>query len=161
MAAQRRNLRRLAVVVLVLLVLGGGAWTFARHLARDSLADAATVELPPRERDYSAVHSFFQGAGAPLLVVLEQTRDLPVEPAVQSCTELAVELDRIGTPDALLNSAMTLQDVDMRDATVNHLDAVADYLNECGVSTEVRKRAERAEFTATVWERMLIRAGVR
>lgn len=160
MAARADRLRKGRFVVFVVLIAGVGVATYL-YLTRDALADPATADLPPQKAESMALRDYFLGLGAPLLVVLDQTSELPAEATTDACTQVAAGLDEAGSPDSILAVANGVPDPALRDATVNHLDAVADYLADCGTAETIAEQAERANFTSTVLNRMLIRAGAR
>jgi hypothetical protein len=149
-----------AFLVALILVGGGGAawywWT-----TRDALADPTTVALPDQTADGTVLVDYFTGPGAPLLTVLDQTSTVNQDPTTDDCTATATGLDQAGQPDALLGAANNVPDPGVRDAAVNHLDAVAQYLSACGTADQSADQATRVQFTATIFDRLLTRAGVR
>ncbi|WP_157944012.1 hypothetical protein [Blastococcus atacamensis] len=159
MAGRAQGARwRWILAALVVVGVGAGAYW---HLSRDALADPATVELPPQAAEPPAVREYFAGPGAPLLALLDQSSALPAETTAEVCGRIAQDLDAIGPPDALLAAAGAVPDLAVRDATVNHLDAVAGYLEDCGTTQPMARHAEQAKFTSTVLSRLLVRAGAR
>ncbi|MEV0569124.1 hypothetical protein [Dactylosporangium sp. NPDC050588] len=160
MAGVRPRRFRWGVVALTagVLALGAGAAWF---LLRDTTPDPAHVALPPATASDGAVRAYFAGDGKPLLDLLTATADLPDKNTRAACTDIAAGLDRLGGPRVLGSKAGEVPDPGIRDAAVNHVAAVGDYLAACGSGRPLAEPAESAHFSATVLRRLLDRENVR
>ncbi|MFI5916880.1 hypothetical protein [Dactylosporangium sp. NPDC051541] len=138
--------------------LGAGvAW----FLLRDTTPDPAHVALPPAAAPDGAVRTYFAGDGKPLLDLLTVTADLPDKNTRAACADIAAGLDRLGGPRVLGSKAGEVPDPGIRDAAVNHVAAVGDYLAACGSDRPLMEPAKSAHFSAVVLQRLLDRDHVR
>jgi hypothetical protein len=157
----RRTRRRLLLALTAVVVVAVAVAGFLYWRSRDALADPATVALPAQEADDGTLATYFQGAGAPLLRVLDQASGATARASAADCATLGGALDGVATPDALMAAAHGVPDPTVSDAAVSYLGALADYLNACGTPHSLGDLATRVHFTATVLQRLLVRAGVR
>jgi hypothetical protein len=152
---------RVAAGVVVIILAAGAAVLAYRHLHRPALADPQTVQLPAQTATSRGLQRYFTAGGRPMVRLLRDTRSLSRTGTKATCSTIAARLDHIGTPAALTSSAVNTPDPNVRDAAVNHVQAVQSYLSDCGVKKDVAADAKEAQFTATVLSRLLERAGVR
>lgn len=160
-SGRARRRRRWPWLLLALVVVAGGGGAFYWYQTRDALADPTTVALPAQSASSPKLQEYFAGPGAPLLTMLHQTDHLPEQATTTSCTQVATALDHIAAPNAMLAAANGVPDAAVRTAVTNHLNAVGQYLNDCGGSPKLTDQAQKVTFTATVLDRLLTRAGVK
>lgn len=150
--------RVLVVVIAILLSLAGGWYWIHLHNASQT-ANPVTVELPVGNGAAGATKTYLGGPGAPIVRLYQATKVLPSQPTMADCREVGARLDAIGKPGGLEQLAAGIPDSGVRDASMNHVAAVLDYLRTCGAG-DLAAASERAQFTAVVLQRLFAREGV-
>jgi hypothetical protein len=98
---------------------------------RSGHGDPSGVELPPVPD--GAARDWLVGEGAPAAALVTHTRPLLVDDGAEACPAVAGDLDRVGSPEAILTAAAGIPDevtselfVDLQAATGRALTACAD-----------------------------------
>lgn len=146
--------------LLVLALAGGGALWWFKHHQNAMQADPATTNLPAQTASAASLQSYFAGRGKGLLIILHSTTSLPSDPTKATCAAIAKKIGPGGTPRQLSDEAVSIPDPTVRDASLNHLRTVEQYLATCGTVEDLTVQAEQAQFTAVILSRLLSRGGV-
>ena len=163
MSAQRNHghVGRWFVAVLLVLALAGGGFYWYKHHQASLQADPATTSLPAQTASSASLQNYFAGRGKGLLILLHATNSLPSTPTKAACVDIAKKITHGGTPKQMSDEAVSIPDPTVRDASLNHLQAVQQYLATCSAIKDLTLQAKQTHFTSVILTRLLGRGGVK